>query len=186
MIDRLTIRASAIDTIKAYGTDAGESVYSPRDWPTQSGQYPLIILRTPGEKKEASNPRYGPPEFNSTVTLVAVIRVESTTEADAEDQLEQLSVQVERAILTSARFLHDNEVQQVTGVETAMNVTADGEMHIGEAVVMFHLEIHQVFAPVVDAAGVEIGPALTMVDAVITDAGGERTLARMQVDLQGD
>lgn len=186
MIDRLTIRASAVETLKAYDTDAGESVYSPRDWPAQSGQYPLIVVRTPSEKKVASNPRYGPPEFNSAIVLTAVCLVESVSEEDAEDQLEQLSVQIERALLTNAEFLYANEIQQVSAVETAMKVTADGERHIGEAVVVFHLEVHQLFEPEIDAAGTEIAPKLLLVDTVITDAATEKTLAEVQFDLSGE
>lgn len=182
MIDRLTIRASAVETLKAYGTDADESVYSPRDWPIQSGQFPVIIVRTPSEKKSASNPRYGPPEFDSAITLTAVCLVESVTEADAEEQLEQLSVQIENAILTNAQFLKENEIQQVTSVETAMKVTADGERHIGEAVVVFSLEVHQLFEPEIDAVGRVINKELSLVDTVITDAATEKQLAQVQFD----
>lgn len=159
MTDRVTLRSAAVAALKAAATLAGASVYSPLDWPTWSGLYPLLIVRTPGERKAPLGAALmGAPQFNSTITLSVVGRVEATTEAAAETALETLSLQIENALLTNAQFIRANEVQQFLSVDASMKVTAEGRQHIGETEVVFEIEVFQLFAPALDAAGAATAP----------------------------
>ena len=156
MIDRTTIRASAVVTLKAANTDAGDKVYSPRDWPTMPESYPYIIMRTPKERKENCAPRNGPPQFFTTILLTAVGRVEELTEAAAEEALESLSKQIEEALLRNSQFIYENGVQQFSSVETSMGVMSESERHYGETIVQFSIEVFQMYEPTIDAAGTVI------------------------------
>lgn len=186
MIDRTALRTSAVGALKAASTAAGNSVYSPQDWPTTAGAYPLIIVRTPRERKENVSPRAGPPSFFSTVTLAVVGRVEGVTEAAAESALETLSVQIENAILTNGQFMYDNQVQQFTFVETSMEVNSTSERHFGETVVLFGVEVPQFYEPTIDAAGVPIGSALTEMDITLVRADTGQQLAEIDIPLTGE
>jgi hypothetical protein len=185
MIDRTTLRAAAVATIKAANTAAGSSVFSPLDWPTAPGSYPLIIVRTPRERKENAAPRNGPPTFFTTVFLAVTGRVEAADEADAEIALEQLSVQIEQALLTNGQFIFDNDIQQFSSVETSMDVNSEGALHYGETVVTFAIEVPQTYDPVIDAAGNVIGPSLTEMDITIEDAASGAVLAGETITLTG-
>ena len=185
MIDRTTIRAAAVAAIKAANTAAGQSVFSPLDWPTQAGKYPLIIVRTPNERKENAAPRNGPPQFFSTITIAVTGRVEATTEAAAETALETLSTQIEAALLTNAQFIVANGVQQFSSVSISMDVRAESDQHYGETVVSFDVEVFQLYAPVIDAAGNAIGPSLTDVNLIINLNTGETQDTGLSLTLPG-
>ncbi len=185
MIDRTTIRSAAIAALKVAATNAGNSVYSPLDWPTQPGAYPLLIVRTPRERKENVAPRSGPPQFFSTITLAVVGRVEATTEAAAEAALETLSQQIENALLTNGQFIYVNGVQQFVSVETTMEIRSESEKHYGEVVVLFGIEVFQMYEPTIDAAGTPMAPSLTEVDITITEGPGGETLTGIDIILPG-
>ncbi len=181
MIDRRAIRDSAVQAIINACTDADEAVYSPRTWPMAPGSYPHIIVRTQHENRQNISPRMGPPEFDSTITITAVGRVSATTEDQAEEALEDLSSQIELALLTNGQFIYDNNIQQFSSVNTSMEVRSDSELHYGETVVSFNVEVRQVFEPVIDAAGVFIGPTLEDVDIVIQDRDSGKHLAEIDI-----
>ena len=185
MIDRITIRNAAVSTLKAANTLAGDSVYSPLDWPTQQGKYPALIVRTPKERKDNSATRSGPPQFFSVITLAIVGRVEEKTEALAEEALETLSDQIENALLTNAQFIVANGIQQFTFVETSMEVRSESEMHYGETVVQFGIEVFQMYEPTIDAAGNAIEATLNEVDITIDLNVGETLDPLIKITLPG-
>jgi len=198
MIDRKTLRLAAVLTLKAAHTSAGNSVYSPEDWPTQPGKYPILIVRTPREHKENSAPRSGLPQFFSTITLSVVGRVEAVTEAAAYSALETLSEQIETALLTNSQFINDNGVQQFASVDTTMDVQIEGERHYGSTVVLFGIEVFQMYAPTIDAAGkvmatpqadgsagTIVAPEIEEMEIIIEDGNTKKTLTGIDIDLEG-
>src|SRR5471032_2047236 len=185
MIDRTTIRSAAVSALITAGTSAGTDVYSPADWPTQPAAYPQIMVRTPRERKENVSPRSGPPQFFSTITLAVVGRVEATTESAAESALEMLSDQIENALLTNGQFIYVNGIQQFSSVETSMEVRSESERHYGETVVLFAIEVWQLYECVIDAAGAYIGPSLTEVDVSIDLNTGETIDTGINITLPG-
>jgi len=170
MIDRTTIRASAVAVLKAAGTDAGAAVFSPKDWPSVP-PYPSIFVRTPHERKENSAARMGVPQFFSNIKLVCTGRVSKTTEDTALAALESLSVQIENALLLNAQFIVANAIQQIVSVETAMDIKSEAETHLGEAVVIFELEVPQVYQPAIDAAGAPAVQPLKEIQNTVTNKG---------------
>ena len=185
MIDRAVLRASAVAVLKGANTAAGTRVFSPLDFPTTPGNYPVLIVRTPREHKENNAPRSGLPSFWSTISLAVVGRVEGTTEAAAESALETLSDQIENALLTNGQFIFANQIQQFSSVETSMEVRAENERHYGETVVSFAIEVPQYYEPTIDAAGALIGPSLTALDLTVTLNTGETQDVGFNLTLPG-
>ena len=126
------------------GTDAGRKVYTPRDWPTVTGQYPNILIQTPKETK-ISKGRFAP-AFDTTVHVAITGRVEAGTAEKAEDLADTLADQIELAILTNYDLI--KVLQQFSSVETDVLVSAEGEMHIGEVQMMVAIEVFQEFDPI--------------------------------------
>jgi len=140
---RDALRTLAIAVLIAAKTDAGISVFAPRDWPESPRLLPALAVQTPSERKE--NLARGQRQFNTTITLAILARVTGSSGGDTEEALERLCAQVENAILSSQAFT--GEIQQFTRVETAMVVDAGGEQPIGEASVVFDVEVFQIFDP---------------------------------------
>jgi hypothetical protein len=145
MLRRANLRLIAVAALKSARTLAGQSVFSPRDWPTWSGNYPAILVQTPRERKESV--ARGMPQFTTTVTMTVIGRVDGTDEGRVEADLESLCEQIEQAILTN----HDlvQLTQQFSSVDTRMEVTNEGEKHIGEVQMDFAMEFFEAFQPVI-------------------------------------
>jgi len=166
MINRVAIRAAAVDALKQAKTLANDRVFSPRDWPVTGAKTPLIVVRTRQEKRSPLGAALmGPPQFNSTIMLSVVGEIERNTEEDAEEAAEALGQQIEGAILRNGRFLYENQVQNVSMADVDIKVESPGEGHIGVVAITFGIEVYQVFEPNVDAAGNPLGTPLTEVDA---------------------
>lgn len=185
MTDRATLRPSAVAALKLAGTLAGNSVYSPNDWPNDPNDYPGIVVRTPHERKENCAPRNGPPAFFTTIILSVIGRISADTEVLAESQLETLSAQIEKALLTNQQFINDNGILQFSSVETAMDIRSESEYHIGETVTAFHIEVYQEYYPTLDTAGIPIAPSLTEVDITVLKNPGGKQLPTGVIHLTG-
>jgi hypothetical protein len=144
MLYRANLRQIAVAALKSARTLAGQSVFSPRDWPDWSGNYPVIHVQTLRERKESVGRQM--PEFTTTVTMTVIGRLDGTDEGRVEEQLETLCEQIEQAILTN----HDlvQLTQQFSSVDTRMEVTNEGEKHIGEVQMDFAMEFFEAFQPV--------------------------------------
>ncbi len=137
------LRNLAILVLQMAGTDAGLKVFAPRDWPESPRLLPALAVQTPSERKE--NQTRGQRQYFTTITLAVLARVTGDSGGDAEEALERLCAQVENAILSTQAFA--GQVQQFTRVETAMVIDAEGEVPIGEASVVFDVEVFQIFDP---------------------------------------
>lgn len=160
MLYRANLRRITVAALKSARTLAGQSVYSPRDWPDWSGNYPVIHVQTPRERKESVGRQM--PEFTTTVTMTVIGRVDGTDEGRVESDLETLCEQIEQAILTNYDLVR--LTQQFTSVDTRMEVTNEGEKHIGEVQMDFSMEFFEAFQPV-------IADSLTQVDVHVDLAG---------------
>lgn len=127
-------------------TTAGTNIFSPLDWPTWSGDYPVIFVTTPDEDAEGLG-RNGPPQFNVTATLHVVARVEQMSAANdqgaaaAYAALEVLRDQIKVALINYPPLM--SLLQQFPFYRTRMRVDADGEQHLGEVTVDIGLEFYQ-------------------------------------------
>ena len=147
MLLRAQLRETAIAAVKAAQTMALNQVFSPRDWPTNSSNYPCVLVRASRDSKVSANK--GMPQFTTTVTLSVIGRVEDKSECKAEDLIEEFADQLENAILTNYALI--TAVQCVASVTSSSQVTAEGERHIGEVQIDFDLEAFEVFDLVDDA-----------------------------------
>src|SRR5260364_362312 len=148
MLMRAHFREQAVATLKAAHTTAGQNVFSPRDWPTWRGEYPLILVHTPRERK-ASITR-GIPQFNTTLWLAVSARVET------------LGAQIEAALLTDFNLI--SQLQHIAFVDTRIEVNAQSKGHLGEVQIDFGLEFYEVFDPVTQSPVQPIATPLEGID----------------------
>jgi len=127
-------------------TDAGQNVFVALDWPTWSGDYPILYLHTPAEDKESLG-RQGGPQFTVTLTLQVSGRVQF---ANTEDQagvalataaLESLQRQIELALINNPALM--SQLQQFPFIRTEMKVDGEGDQNLGELVMSIGLEFYQ-------------------------------------------
>lgn len=127
-------------------TAAQDRVYSPRDWPTHTDIFPVLLVSTPFEKKTSLG--RNAPQFN-TVTVVSVSgRVIAYDKEDgasgvalATDAVESLRDEIHSAVINNPDIMRN--IQQFVSVETQTDVNAEGEGHVGQVVVHFHMEYYQ-------------------------------------------
>lgn len=127
-------------------TIAGANVFEPRDWPTELGIMPILLVQSPREVKESLG-RNGAPQFTVTtcVHLVGRVTAPATSgDAGAAAVLGVLGVfqrQIEVAVVNYTPLMV--LLQQVARVEVNKKVTSDAEQHVGEVTVDLYLEFYQ-------------------------------------------
>lgn len=127
-------------------TDAGERVYSPRDWPTSEDMYPAILVQTPFDLKNSLGRNV--PQFTTVTTVRITGRLQELDEVDqdngakkAEEALEQLREQIERAVINSYDLTR--QTQQILQVRSTIEVNAHGEGHIAQLLMEMDIEYYQ-------------------------------------------
>lgn len=139
------IRELVVNALIVAKTDAGDRVYSPRDWSTRSEDYPSLLVQTPFDEKQSLG--RNAPQFNSVATIRITARVEAFDgEANdgamqAEAALETLREQVERAVVNSYDLTL--AVQQFRHIRSAIQVDAAGDGHIGQLTYEIDVEYYQ-------------------------------------------
>jgi hypothetical protein len=160
MLTRAHLREQVVALLKAAHTHAGQNVFSPRDWPTWHGEYPLILVHTPRERKESIT--RGIPQFNTTLWLAVSARVETHSAEAAYADLEALSAQIEAAMLTDVHLI--SQLQHIAFVDTRIEVNAQSKDHLGEAQIDFGLEFYEVFDPITQSPNPPIATPLEGID----------------------
>ncbi len=127
-------------------TDAADRVYSPRDWPTTADMYPVLLVQTPIDVKNSLGRNV--PQFNTVTTVRITGRLqELDDEAEdngaekAEEALEQLREQVERAVINSYELTR--KIQQFLQVRSTIDVDASGEGHTAQLLMELDIEYYQ-------------------------------------------
>jgi hypothetical protein len=129
-----------------YPTNAGDNVFTPGDWATFTGQYPVILCRAPREEKEPWG-GYGETEFKVTATIELIARVQApSAQGDAgalaaENDLETLESQIQGTVINNPALR--GLISQIASVQSELAVTAKGQQHIGELVIRYGLEFYQ-------------------------------------------
>ena len=135
-------------------TDAGQTVYSPFDWPTQQDSYPLIIVRAQKERKESMGKNA--PLFTVTTTIEITARTKSPAlagdagSAVALASLEAIKGQIEVALINNPAVWADpmdasggNRIQQFTSVDSEITTSSEGEMPMAELLMRIEVEFVQ-------------------------------------------
>jgi hypothetical protein len=135
-------------------TDAGGEVYSPSDWPTHDGQYPVLLVSSPHELKQADAGR-GSIEFTCVATIRVLGRVQVPAQGRdrgaevVEDMLDRLEAQVLNTLINNpALMAYDapRRGQRLSGfptIEIKREVTAEGEQHLGDVQIDIAMEFAQ-------------------------------------------
>lgn len=140
-----TLRNLVVTAIKAAATDAADRVYSPRDWPTFSAMYPVLLVQTPYEEKFSEG--RNAPQFTTVTTVRITGRVDALDDNDltgaarAEAALETLREQIETAVINSYELTR--QIQQFKHVRSQIEVNSDGDCHIGQLTMEMDLEYYQ-------------------------------------------
>lgn len=138
------IRALVVTALKGQ-TLAQERVYSPRDWPTSSPDYPVLLVQTPYEEKNSMG--RNAPQF-TTVTTVRITGRNEAFDGDeldgaaqAEEGLETLREQIDRAVINSYDLTL--QIQQFKNIRSAIEVSSAGEGHTGQLTYEIDMEYFQ-------------------------------------------
>lgn len=122
-----------------------DNVFAPRDWPTWTGSYPLILVQAPEEDKTSLG--RNAPQFNVVSTFRITARVQGlATQRDGaavqlEAQLNDLKQQIEQALINDYQIT--KLTQQFPSIRSQISVSDDGEFQLGELVIHISMEFYQ-------------------------------------------
>lgn len=132
-------------------TMAGQSVYSPFDWPTSPSSYPLILVHARKERKVSLGPNA--PEFDVYTTVEILARVRSpagivdTGSVAALAAAEALKLQIETALINNPAIWADpaggQRIEQFTTVDSEINTSSEGEMPMAELAMSIEVKFYQ-------------------------------------------
>lgn len=127
-------------------TDAEDRVYSPRDWSTTEDIYPAILVQTPFDQKNSLG--RNAPQFNTVTTVRITGRLQELDDiaedngaVKAEESLEQLREQIERAVINSYELTR--KIQQFLQIRSTIGINAAGEGHTAQLLMELDIEYYQ-------------------------------------------
>lgn len=141
---RKLLRVGVIEALRAANLTAfGKYVRmeSPGDWNANSKILPLIDVRSGHDSKICSV--RGIPTFTTSTTIEVRAIVEADDPDDAQDEIECLWFKIEQVILTNYSIL--SICQAVTSVDSKLDVSSDGDRHLGGMVGSFTFETFESF-----------------------------------------
>lgn len=139
------VRQLVVDAI-IEKTDAGNRVYSPRDWPTTEEMYPVILVQTLMEEKQSLG--RNAPQFNTITTVRITGRLQELDGEHLDDgankaylALERLREQIERAVINSYDLTR--QIQQFARVRSTVDLDSAGEGHLAQLLMELDIEYYQ-------------------------------------------
>lgn len=155
---RRQLRQAVVAALKranlAVGT-AAVAVDSPGDFPYPQAKLPAICVRGTTDGKESLTK--GNTEYTDTVEIHVGASVAATTGEAAQDAIEILWYQIEQALLCDYYLLEI--IQNVSRIESAINISAEGQVHIGSAAGRFRFETFETF-DISQSAGAVVAPSV--------------------------
>lgn len=144
------IRTKFVEALKG-ATDAGESVFSPFDWPTMGEAYPCVLVRAPKERKESQGPFQ--PGYDVYSTLQVVARTISPAQVGDEGSAvalaaaERLKAQIEVALINNPLIWNDSQggslIEQFASIDSEISTSSDGDMPMAELVMHIEVKFYQ-------------------------------------------
>lgn len=144
------IRSLFVTALKG-ATNAGQSVYSPFDWPTSPSSYPLILVHARKERKVSLGPNA--PEFDVYTTVEILARTKSAAQvgdagsAVALAAAEALKLQIETALINNPAIWADpaggQRIEQFTSVDSEINTNSEGDMPMAELAMSIEVKFYQ-------------------------------------------
>ena len=139
------VRQLVVDALKGK-TSAGENVFSPRDFPTTRAMYQCLLVQTPFDHKHSQGK--STPAFTTTTTVRISGRIQEYDGETADDgaleaelALEALREQIDRAVVNSYELTR--VIQQFREIRSTIDVSADGEAHLGQLLYEIDIEYYQ-------------------------------------------
>jgi hypothetical protein len=139
ILARRQIRLAAVEALKA--ARLGIEIQSPGNWSTPEDDLPMIMLRTPGDRKQAIAKQQ--PNFDTTVTLELEAKVKGSSADDAQDAIDELGAQIEQALFTD--YTLNRLISLWASVETRTGVSSEGRDHIGALKILANVELFEEF-----------------------------------------
>lgn len=145
------LRGLFINALKG-ATDAGQSVYSPFDWPTAQDAYPAVLVRAPKERKRSLGRNSPLFEVTTHIEIVArtkaVAQVGDAGSAEALAAVEVIKGQIEVALINNPAVCFDpvtggQRIQQFAYVESDTETSSDGDMPLAELRMQMEVEFIQ-------------------------------------------
>ncbi|TMV61504.1 hypothetical protein FGG78_35155, partial [Thioclava sp. BHET1] len=115
-----------------------------RIYPDKAELLPRIIVQSPPHERKRAIIK-GPPSFETRTIFPITLRVKGKTYSAADDTLEARISKVEIAVFSWLPF--QELIEYVVSVGTRRTVAAEGEYHVGEAVMLLELEYPEFFDP---------------------------------------
>ncbi len=123
-------------------TDAGQSVFNPRDWPTWDGQYPCILTQVLSDTKQSQG--RGSLSFIAVSTIRVICRAAAPGGDDdlgtstAENEAWAMARQVEVAVINGPAVAP--YVMQYPTIDSQVRVTSDGDQSVADVAVDIAME----------------------------------------------
>ena len=144
------IRSLFVAALKG-ATDAGQSVFSPFDWPTSPSSYPLILVHARKERKVSLGPNT--PQFDVYTTVEILARTKSGAlvgdagSAAALAAAERLKLQIEVTLINNPAIWADpaggQRIEQFTSVDSEINTNSEGDMPMAELSMTIEVKFYQ-------------------------------------------
>jgi hypothetical protein len=160
------VLAETVRLLTGY-TRAGASVFTPLDWATYDGEYPVVLARISLVDRESLG--RGQSQFTTTATVAISARLQMGALPDdvgAQELLSQLEAfegEILRAVVNHPDLM--TGLQQMPFIRSQRRVSAEGKFHLGEAVIEIGMEYYEgpeAFYPI---------PSTQLTDARINDPG---------------
>jgi hypothetical protein len=126
-------------------TAAAGNVYSPRDWPTFDGSYPVLFIADTEEQADSLG--RNAPQYNvtTTVTIEARVQMEPLNQDIGAglvyDYLGQMREQVKKALINYTPLM--SKLQQFSFFRSRIVTDPSGDQHLGRMVFEVGLEFYQ-------------------------------------------
>ncbi|MTK12702.1 MAG: ABC transporter permease [Clostridiaceae bacterium] len=141
-----------VQTVLTGATAAGSNVFVPGDFPTWEGEYPVLLVQAPHERKESQG--NGGINYDVTSTIRITGRVSAPAQAGdigalvAEDAAWALARQIEMAVINQYQVMLP--LEEMPFIDTQIKVSAEGREHFAEIVMDIGMKFYQgweAFAP---------------------------------------
>lgn len=165
------------DAIRDAGTQLGDRIYKPGDWPSQDAQYPLGRVRLIREDRRSPG-RGGPDQFVTTALVLVSLEVSALALADndgaaeAEQQLWAIKREVDAAIFNNAAI--GALISQYPAISAELAYTSEAATHLAGLQLKVSAEFFEGadnFAGAAEPAPLDDLDEITVADTELPPAG---------------
>lgn len=133
MTTSLDIADAIFLAIRDAGTQLGERVFKPGDWPSQPDQWPLARVRLAREERQSAG-RGGPDQFTTTAWVMVTIEAsayaleDNQGAAEAEAQLWTIKREIDAAILNNPAI--GAIISQFVSIRSSLIYSSESATHL--------------------------------------------------------